>query len=115
MAGSPWLRAAQEVVSGRPSRRAGPAGFASGGEGAAASLLSAKDPGGCAEPVPAGSPAHGPAVSSLPASACAFPEASSRGLERAGTGSGQFLERGRTPRAVAMGTAGEETSRFYDQ
>lgn len=106
------------------------ADLAEPGLGASCSLSqAAPSPGwGCCSPGPASSPPAGPRMtrtgrfllrSPAPSGPLAAhlppcsrpppfpirPSESSRGLERAGTGSGQFPERGRTPGAVAIGTA----------
>lgn len=106
------------------------ADLAEPGLGASCSLSqAAPSPGwGCCSPRPASGPPAGPRMtrtgrfllrSPAPSGPLAAhlppcsrpppfpirPSASSRGLERAGTGSGQFPERGRTPGAVAIGTA----------
>ena len=127
----PW---GWQVASGSGgSSRGGPAGgqgqlapdTAEPGPGAGSSLSQAAPSprvGLCCSPGPAPSPPAGPGMTrrgrflraaraslgcvSCPAlSLSPSLSASSRGLERTGTGSGQFPGRGRTPGAVAMGTA----------
>lgn len=124
LAGSRWL---WRELSGRPSRRAGPAGTRHGKARPRSRLrpqASGPRPTGGALLQPRADPQSTrgarddaqrrflraaraslrcvscPALSLSPSLS-----ASSRGSERTGTGSGQFPGRGRTPGAVAMGTA----------